>query len=156
VKGIVAGVAFGAMLAGLGCGGAQGPRGFDKRNEISNLWTQIRGWRHEAKMDLDPSTQLMQVLRDKTVGDAKLVCKATKTEPAVCSDICSIADAICDNAERICDLADDLGKNDSFGQEKCTSSKASCREAKQRCCGCTENDVPSSTGGANGVQGSLL
>ena len=154
MKGIVAGIALGATLAGaVGCGGTKGIPSFDKRNEISNLWTQIRGWRHEAKMDLDPPVMVLQVVRGQTARDAARVCKANRTEPATCSDICSIADAICDNAEAICGLADELGKNDSFAQEKCTSAKASCREAKQRCCGCGD-DTGASTG-ASGVQGSL-
>ena len=154
MRGTVAGIALGATLASIvACGGAKSTPGFDKRTEIANLWTQIRGWRHEAKMDLDPPAQLMQVLRSKSVGDAARVCKADQKESAKCSDICSIADAICDNAEAICGLADELGKNDSFGQEKCTSAKASCREAKQRCCGCSDGaETPT---GANGVQGSL-
>lgn len=154
MKGVIAGIALGATIASVvACGGVPSVKGFDKRNEISNLWTQIRGWRHEAKMDLDPSTQLMQVLRGKSVGDAKMVCKANQTESPACSDICSIADAICDNAERICELADDLGKGDSFGQEKCTSAKASCREAKQRCCGCSDTKTPTAAASSS-VQGS--
>ena len=36
-------------------------------------------------------------------------------------------------------IADDLGKDDDYAQEKCTSAKASCREAKQRCCNCSES-----------------
>lgn len=138
MKGVVAGIALGGMIVGIAsCGGIPGVKGVDKRTTISNLWTQIRGWRHEAKMDLDPPSQLLQILRTKTVGDAAKVCKDNQKQPATCSDICSIADAICDNAEAICGLADELGKNDSFAQEKCTSAKASCREAKQRCCECS-------------------
>lgn len=146
MKGVIAGIAIGATIASIvACGGSQKTMGFDKRTEISNLWTQIRGWRHEAKMDLDPPNQLMQVLRTKTVGDAAKVCKENQKQPATCSDICSIADAICDNAEAICNLADELGKNDTFAQEKCTSAKASCSEAKQRCCACSD-DTPAPSG----------
>jgi len=153
VRGVALGLALGGVIAGavVACGPPPQIKGFDKRNEISNLWTQIRGWRHDAKMDLDPPGQLMQLLRTKTVGDAKKVCIADRKESATCSDVCSIADAICDNAEAICGLADELGKNDTFAQEKCTSAKASCREAKQRCCGCSENEAPS----GSSVQGSL-
>ncbi len=154
MKGVLAGITLGAMFTGIvACNRSPRIATFDKRNEISNLWTQIRGWRHEAKMDLDPPVTVLQVVRGQTARDAARVCKANRTEPATCSDICSIADAICDNAEAICGLAEELGKNDTFAQEKCTSSKASCREAKQRCCGCAEEtEAPS---GANGVQGSL-
>ena len=34
-----------------------------------------------------------------------------------------------------------LGKTDHDAQDKCTSAKASCREAKQRCCNCS-GDAP--------------
>jgi hypothetical protein len=108
-----------------------------KENEITALWTQIRGWRREAKMDVDPSPVLI-AQPPPTVSDAKRVCPEAHPVPAACDDVCSIAENICDNAERICDLADELGKQDDFAQGKCTSAKASCREAKQRCCGCSD------------------
>ncbi|MDB4961720.1 MAG: hypothetical protein JWP01_1719 [Myxococcales bacterium] len=143
MKSVAAGLLLVAVfVASVACGGAQKPAGWEERlvqhNQISNLWTQIRGWRHEAKMDLDPPAQLVQYLRGKTVRDAAKVCKGDKKESATCSDICSLADAICDNAESICAIADKLGAGDAFAQEKCTSAKASCREAKQRCCGCSD------------------
>jgi hypothetical protein len=65
--------------------------------------------------------------------------------PETCNDVCSLADAICDNAEQICILADELGKQDTWAQGKCASAKASCRDAKKKCCGCsedTENQAP--------------
>jgi hypothetical protein len=110
-----------------------------RQNQITALWTQIRQWRHEAGMDLDPSPILISQ-PPKTVSDAKRVCPDNHQVPKSCTDICSIADAICDNAEANCGLADELGKSDDFAQGKCTSSKASCREAKQRCCGCSDKD----------------
>jgi len=108
-----------------------------KQNQITALWTQIRDWRREAGMDVDPSPVLI-AQPPPTVSDAKRVCPDNHKVPATCNDICSLADAICDNAEAICGLADELGKQDDFAQGKCTSAKASCREAKQRCCGCSD------------------
>ena len=110
-----------------------------RQNQITALWTQIRQWRHEAGMDLEPSPILISQ-PPKTVSDAKRVCPDNHQVPKSCTDICSIADAICDNAEAICGLADELGKGDDFAQGKCTSAKTSCREAKQRCCGCSDKD----------------
>jgi hypothetical protein len=112
-----------------------------KENEITALWTQIRQFRHEAGMDLDPAPLLISA-PPKSVSDAKRVCPDNHKVPQSCNDICSLAENICDNAEAICGLADELGKQDDFAQSKCTSAKASCREAKQRCCGCSDK-VPS-------------
>jgi hypothetical protein len=158
VRALAAGLVLVAVfVAAVACGGAQKNRGWEERlvqhNQIANLWTQIRGWRHEAKMDLDPPAQLVQYLRGKTVRDAAKVCKGDKKESATCSDICSLADAICDNAESICGIADELGPADAFAQEKCTSAKASCREAKQRCCGCSAE--ASTTGSSETSQGGM-
>jgi hypothetical protein len=115
----------------------EGPKR-DKRSEIIALWTQIRDWRLQAKMELDPSPQTENSMRGMTVPQAKAVCPEGHQVPATCNDVCDLADAICDNAERICDIAAELGPDDKLGQEKCESAKASCREAKQRCCKCSE------------------
>ena len=112
-----------------------------KLNEITTLWAQIRGWRREAHMELDPAPLTMSQWRGRTVPEAARVCPESHRVPPRCDDVCSIADAICDNAERICTLADELG-GDHLAQDKCTSAKASCREAKQRCCSCAALEVP--------------
>jgi hypothetical protein len=112
-----------------------------KLNEITALWAQIRDWRREARMDLDPAPLTMHQWRGRTALEAARVCAESLRVPPRCSDVCSLGDAICDNAERICTLADELG-NDQLAQEKCTSAKASCREAKQRCCTCSATEVP--------------
>ena len=111
---------------------------FQKHNEITALWTQVRDWRREARMGLEPAPNLLQSVRGTSVGDAARVCPVSHAVPTACNDVCSLADAICDNAEAICGIADELGKDDDFAQQKCASAKASCREAKQRCCGCSE------------------
>jgi hypothetical protein len=138
VKGIVGlllGIALGAFIA---CGSSQKP--IDRislHNDISTLWTQIRDWRHDAHMVLDPSPQMMNQLINRTVKDAETVCVENHKVPKTCEDICGLSDAICSNAEAICRIADDLGKDDDYAQEKCTSAKASCREAKQKCGTCS-------------------
>jgi len=136
--GLLLGSAVAAIVA---CGGA--PQKADwqqhlqRSNEITALWTQIRDWRREAGMELDPTPQNMFQSRDKTVREVAKGCPDGHQVPKTCSDVCSLADAICDNAEAICSIADELGKSDDFAQQKCTSAKASCREAKQRCCECS-------------------
>jgi len=110
----------------------------DKRAEIIALWTQIRGWRQEAGMGLDPSPQTVFEMKRQTVQGAERVCADGHQVPQTCNDVCNLADAICDNAERICDIATELGPDDKLGQEKCESAKGSCREAKKNCCGCSD------------------
>ena len=87
-------------------------------------------------MNLDPAPQTVFEMRRQTVQGAQRVCQAQV--PSTCNDVCNLADAICDNAERICEIAAELGSDDKLGQEKCASAKASCREAKQRCCSCAD------------------
>jgi hypothetical protein len=108
-----------------------------KMTEITTLWAQIRDWRRVARMDLDPTPADMFQWRGRPVSEAARVCPDGHTVPPACGDVCNLADAICDNAEAICGIADELGKADRDAQDKCTSAKASCREAKQRCCNCS-------------------
>jgi hypothetical protein len=138
-SGAIAGVAFGAAIAVVvACGGTQKPVGADPRdNEITALWTQIRDWRREARMDLEPTPQSVFAVRNARAPEVAKVCPLGHPVPATCSDVCNFADAICDNAETICNLADELGKGDEYAQDKCASAKASCREGKQRCCDCS-------------------
>jgi hypothetical protein len=105
----------------------------------TQLWTQIRDWRREAGLRVEPSAELLAEFRSRSLKEAQRICPDTHPITKACEDICSLADAICDNAEAICDIAAQLGKDDHQAQEKCTSAKASCKEAKQRCCAkCSE------------------
>jgi hypothetical protein len=137
VKAIVAGLVLAVVIAA--CAKSPGHLqtrmiGVDKKNEITALWTQIRDWRREGKMEVEPPTALVQFVRDKTVRQAQSVCP-THVPPPSCSEICDLAGAICDNAESICEIADELA-GDAWAREKCDSAKASCKEATQRCCDC--------------------
>ncbi len=124
------------VLALSACGGdASYPtEAMNKRNEITALWTQIRDWRREDKIGLDPLQQDVFLLRDRPVP--KRVCEATPQVPRACDDTCNLSDAICDNAERICIIAGELGPTDDWAHDKCASAKASCKEAQQHCCEC--------------------
>lgn len=142
---LAAAVAVGIAAGIAACSHAPHPNAAETRmqklNEITTLWAQIRNWRREAHMELDPAPLTMSQWRGRTVPEAARVCSEAIRVPPRCDDVCSLGDAICDNAERICTLADELG-NDHLAQEKCTSAKASCREAKQRCCSCVATDAP--------------
>jgi hypothetical protein len=137
--GLVLGLAAGAIV--VACTRPMDPmawqRSQDNKNEITALWTQIRDWRREAHMDVEPSPRDVLQMRGRTVDAAARSCPEAHPVPASCADVCSLADAICDNAETICAIAAELGPQDDFAKQKCDSAKASCREAKQRCCDCS-------------------
>jgi len=135
------GVALGAAIAVVvACGG---PERVDfswklqKENEITALWTQIRDWRREAKIGLEPAPNDLFAVRNRGLPEIRRVCPEAHEVPPRCNDICDLGTAICDNAEAICQIADELGKDDEYAQGKCASAKASCREAKQKCCNCS-------------------
>jgi len=151
-RGPVTGVLLGLAISGwmLACGGSQTPqdcaRGSQcwqeqQRAEILQRWAEIRQYRREAHMDLDPAPSDVLQMQSKTVKELKQTCPDNHKEPDSCSDICSLGHNICDSAESICRIADELGKSDDFAQQKCTSAKASCREAEQRCCDCANKDA---------------
>ena len=138
MRGVALGLALGTVISiVVSCGGAQPPPHTDAHTQIAILWGQIRDWRREAKMPLDPSRSNQIQFERSPVDQVKRVCTDAHEVPKTCDDVCGLADAICDNAEAICGIAAELGADDTFAQEKCTSAKASCREAKQRCCDCS-------------------
>ncbi len=106
-----------------------------KRNEITALWTQIRDWRREAGLQVEPEATSVVQMRRMSVSTAARACVRPKGQRETCADVCDLADAICDNAESICAIAVELG-DDAWAQDKCDSAKASCREGQQRCCTC--------------------
>ena len=142
MKAVIVGLAIGLAIAACAQGGAARPpewqRNSDKKQEITALWAQIRDWRREGHMDVEPAQALIQSMSKKTVRQAGGVCPDSHVPPATCSDICDLGDAICDNAENICGIAGEM-PGDTWAHEKCNSAKASCREAKQRCCDCDDD-----------------
>jgi hypothetical protein len=140
----VRGVLLGLAIAGLVLSCAKKPIAppewsthMEKMQVINGLWLQIRDMRGDLKMTLDPSpAAIADIQYIKNVKEVKKVCPDTQAVAPVCEDTCIIAGQICENAESICSIADELGKDDTHAQDKCTSAKASCREAKQRCCNC--------------------
>lgn len=153
---VALGLVFAAIVVACSTRGSsvappQGPPPEDPawlmRNDITALWTQIRAFRKEAGMDLDPLPANEIAVARMSVQQAKRVCPEGHAVPNACGDVCSLAEAICDNADAICGLADDLakllGRPDKYALDKCTNAKASCREAKQRCCEkCPKESAP--------------
>lgn len=118
------------------CAGRQQTGEKIKQDEITALWTQIREWRREAGLPVEPRREDVLSMHNTTIKAAAAVCPVGHAVPDTCSDVCSLADAICDNAEQICILADELG--DDWARDKCNNAKASCRDAKKRCCQCSD------------------
>jgi hypothetical protein len=136
--GIALGLAIAACAVRSSAPTRQSPEYSLRQKEISDLWMQIRDWRHDAHMEVDPPQPYFQGLRGSTVRQtANAACADAHVPPPACTDVCDLADAICDNAESICSIASEL-EGDTWAQEKCDSAKASCKEAKQECCGCDD------------------
>ena len=130
-----------AIAIAAACGATQKP--VDTRpQEILTLWGEIRRFRVDAGMGVEPSPSTMMQMTKQTVKQAESVCPEGHVVPKTCDDICALAGHICDNAESICKIAADL--NTAWAHDKCTSAKASCREAKLRCCKCSEQDSKAS------------
>ena len=132
MKALAAGLALGLAIAFAIVACTSAPPTKPANNERANLltqqtalWTQIRDWRREAGMRVEPSPEAILEMRGRNLKEAQRVCPDTHPITKTCEDICSLADAICDNAEAICDIAAKLGKDDHQAQDKCTSAKAS-------------------------------
>jgi hypothetical protein len=126
-------VAIGIAAA---CAGSQSfELRLQKKNEISELHSEIRQMRRDMELDVEPHPQdVVQMRRVKFVEQARAVCSSNRAISETCADVCTLADHICDNADSICDIAAFLGESDSWAQDKCASAKASCRDAKKKCC----------------------
>jgi hypothetical protein len=110
-----------------------------RHQEITALWTQIRQWRLDARLAVEPSPALVDELAAVTAADVAATCELAEPTAGTCREICDLGDAICDNASAICRIADDL-PGDDWARDKCDSAKASCREAEERCCACRRPD----------------
>ncbi len=116
-----------------------------RKQEIQQLWGQIREWRQEAGLrGVEPPRGEIIKMHSQSVRAAKRVCPddIQPTTPH-CKDVCSLAEAICDNTAQICRIAKELA-GDSWAQGKCSSAKASCKQAKKRCCQCFAKETKSS------------
>ena len=109
----------------------------DKRKEeILDLWMQIRTWRvDELGLPANPHRTELSAVYRSSIRRLRVCPKQPKPKTPKCTDVCTIKEAICDNAADICRIAGEL-PSDGWARDKCTSAKASCKEARQRCCGC--------------------
>lgn len=117
----------------------------DRVAEINEMASQIRDWRRQIGLSLEPEESAIIEMRPQPLSTAMRICP-DDYEPVTeqCQDVCSLANAICENADSICRIASDL-PGDTWAEGKCDSSKASCKQAKERCCTC-ENGTGHSTG----------
>jgi hypothetical protein len=110
-----------------------------RKHEITALATQIRQWRLEAGLAVEPSASSLLATRGRSVRAVRAQTLCAAAAPA-CAPMCELAEAICENAESICAIAAELAP-DAWAADKCHRAKASCRDARQRCCGC-QDDAP--------------
>jgi hypothetical protein len=112
-----------------------------RKDDIRDLWMQIREWRVELNMPADPRPGDKALIAQGVTALRR--CALADGEPGgTCGDVCNLKDAICDNADSICRIASDLG--DAWADDKCKSAKSSCKEATDRCCACT-GEAPDQT-----------
>jgi hypothetical protein len=136
-------LALAALAAAAGCAAAERPGGDAERygaldarkDDIRELWMQIRDWRVELAMPADPTPGDAATLA-QAIGRLRR-CRMPDAAPpeGTCGDVCNLKDAICDNAVSICRIAAELD-GDAWADGKCASAKASCKEATDRCCAC--------------------
>jgi hypothetical protein len=125
-----------------------GPHDREKQ-DIQDLWMQIREWRVEMQWGTEPPRALIRQYRNQSVHQLRVCPANPQPQTNTCRDVCNISEAICDNAESICRIAGQLA-GDSWAQEKCENAKASCKEATERCCKCVlAEDAGDSSGGAS-------
>ena len=106
-----------------------------KRQEITALSTQIRQWRQGASLAVEPDADSVLAMSEVSTADAAKACDEPAATGGTCGEVCDLGGAICDNAAAICRIAGDLA-GDVWARDKCSSAKASCREAEERCCTC--------------------
>jgi hypothetical protein len=104
--------------------------------EILEYWHDIREDRGKIDIGLFPSEQMIQ--GSKGYDFENKLCPDHDSMTKECDENCNLADHICDNAEAICGLANDLvgTPNYPWAAEKCDQGRASCKEARQKCCDC--------------------
>lgn len=134
VLGLVAGVGL-AACAARGAAPTNTAAMDVRKDDIRELWIQIRDWRVALGMTADP-VPAGKIFMAKAVTQLR-ACPVPEQEPSgTCGDTCNLKEAICDNAESICRIADEL-EGDAWAADKCKSAKSSCKEATDRCCACT-------------------
>jgi len=110
-----------------------------RKEDIQTHWAEIATWRKGLGLKSEPQVLPAALLSSQVLELRTCEESDVPAETQTCTDICSVKDNICDNAEDICRIAEELG-DDAWADEKCVSAKASCKEAKEMCCGCRNGD----------------
>lgn len=127
-----------AAVAVGSCGGSIPRSHYEHRdrraNEILALDIKIMDYRKELGLDPRPAPFLIQQAQRSKVMVTPAATPQSDSER--CLDVCELSEYICKAAEDICRLSDELGEDD-WAESKCSSAKASCKEARKRCTDCT-------------------
>lgn len=113
----------------------------DPHAQITELAKQIELSR--GKLGLPPAPVTMAACPGNQCSpapEAMTTQADTTCHPAqsdTCTSSCTLSDSICDNASKICNLAKQL-PGDAWASERCTSANASCHDAHDKCCACTQ------------------
>ena len=86
------------LLVGLlvlpACGGARPtkpwPEQQARRNEITVLWAQIRDWRRDAGMEVEPDESAVMAMSRMTVSTAAKACVLQQAPRPACSEASSL------------------------------------------------------------------
>ncbi|MDB4959037.1 MAG: hypothetical protein JWO36_6606 [Myxococcales bacterium] len=115
--------------------------GLDPKSEIAQLDQVLEAER--VKMGLPEPANVGRSCPDCPLAPAEPFSNPPSSQDPVCRpasndacrDSCTLSDSICGNAQRICTLAQQL-PGDAWAAEKCTSGKAVCEAAHDKCCHC--------------------
>jgi hypothetical protein len=100
------------------------------RDQIRELDAKIQAEMGQARVET-PDDAMAASMASTPMAEVRAVCEHTPSDR--CEDVCKLSTSICDNASSICTLADQL-PGDAWAAERCSSAKASCRRATERCC----------------------
>jgi hypothetical protein len=121
------------LLCLCACAGSAPPSSYTtrdiRRNEVLMLDMKIMDYRRELGLNPRPPVWLVAQLARAPVVSPPPEGSADE----VCHGVCELAEYICRAQEDICRIAGELGPDDDWARDKCSSAKASCSEAKKRC-----------------------
>jgi hypothetical protein len=108
-------------------------RGSPQHDQIEQYEREINDARQKMGLGPQPIPVPMGPTSPQPAEMSTMECHPAASE--TCTNSCTFADSICDNATKICDLAKQL-PGDGWATNKCIAGQSSCKEAKDRCCGC--------------------
>ena len=108
-------------------------------SEISRLSAEIRDLRLQGGLEAEPLVSEATEVESMSVEEIQSSADHAEPKSQVCIATCTIETSICKNAQSICRLADNIPDN-QWAAEKCSSGKASCKEATQQCADCVAGE----------------